>query len=163
MLAAWLSGSVGEELPRGVWRDLALEVHASLGLMVLAFAALRLLSWAVSAPSAAEGSAWMRRAARAMHWALLLLTIALPVSGLFDRWARGRSVPVFWQIMLDPPFVSSGGRIWGEVHETVADLLVVLVAVHGLAALWHALTLRDGTLARMLPWAARAPGGQLAR
>ncbi len=163
VLAAWLSGIIREELPRGVWRDLAMEVHASFGLLVLAFAALRVLSWAVSAPSAAEGPAWMRRAAWAMHWALLLLTIALPVTGLFDRWARGRTVPVFGQIMLDPPFIPPGGRIWGEVHETLADLLVVAVAVHVLAALWHAVVLRDGTLSRMLPRTGRVPGGQPAR
>ncbi len=116
--------------------------------------------WAVSAPSAAEGQAWMRRAARAMHWALLLLTIALPLTGLFDRWARGRSVMLVGQIRLAPPFVPLGGRIWDEVHETLADLLVVAVAVHVLAALWHAVVLRAGALLPLVSGTGRALGSQ---
>lgn len=163
ILAAWVSGTALEETPRGTWRELAMQVHASLGGLVLVFAALRLLTWAASTMPRPEGPAWMRRAARAMHWALLLLTIALPVTGLADRWARGRSVTVFGALTLDPPFALPGGRLWGEAHETLAELLLLAVAVHALAALWHAFVLRDGALARMLPRAgrvmARQPGG----
>lgn len=162
VLAAWIGGTALEEAPRGAWRDLAMQLHASLGALLLAVAALRLLAWAASGPPAADGPAWMHLAARAMHWALLLLTIALPVTGLFDRWARGRSVTVFGALTLDPPFVLPGGRLWSEAHETLADLLLLAVGLHALAALWHEFVLRDGALARMWPWFGRAARRQAA-
>lgn len=163
VLAAWVSGTALEEAPRGAWRDLAMQLHASFGVLVLAVAALRLLTWAASGPSAAQEPAWMRLAARAMHWAVLLVTIALPMTGLFAHWARGRSVTVFGALTLDPPFALPAGRLWGEAHETLADLLLLAVALHVLAALWHEFVLRDGALACMLPKGRRVMRSQPGR
>jgi cytochrome b561 len=44
-----------------------------------------------------------------------------------------------------------GGRLWGEAHEVLANLLLVAIGLHVAAALWHHFVLRDGALARMLP------------
>ena len=157
VLSAWVVGSTMEAFPRGAGREGAMQLHASLGVMVLGFALLRILRQAVAPPPRAEGPAWQRLAAKGMHAALVLLTLALPLSGLLDRWARGRTVSIFGGVPLPAPFDIPGGRVWGEAHEVMANLLLAVVALHVAAALWHHLVLRDGTLARMLPLLRRTP------
>ncbi|MBV8407368.1 MAG: cytochrome b/b6 domain-containing protein [Alphaproteobacteria bacterium] len=44
---------------------------------------------------------------------------------------------------------------FNKLHELGATALLVLVAVHATAALFHGLVLRDGVLARMIPWTDR--------
>jgi cytochrome b561 len=150
VLSAWAVGSTMEEFPRGAGRDAAMQLHYSLGVLVLGLAALRVAWRAVSPPPPAEGAAWQRLAASGMHLALLGLTVALPLSGLFDRWARGRPVSVFGGLPLPAPIPIPGGRAWGEVHEVLANLLLAAIAVHVVAALWHHFVLRDRTLSRMI-------------
>lgn len=156
VIAAWLVGATMEEFPRGAARAAAKDMHYSLGLVVLGLAVMRVLHRAF-ARGARAGAADLRRAmASAMHVALVLLTIALPLSGLLDRWARGRPVSVFGGVILDPLFAVPGGKLWGELHEALAYTLLLAVAAHVLAALWHELVLRDGTLRSMLPSLRRA-------
>jgi cytochrome b561 len=151
VLSAWVVGSTMEEFPRGGSRDLAMQVHYSLGVLVLGFAALRIAWRAVAPPPPVDRAAWQRLAATGMQLALIGLTVALPLTGLFDRWARGRSVTVFGGLPLPAPMPIPGGRLWGEAHEVLANLLLVAIGLHVAAALWHHFVLRDGTLARMLP------------
>ncbi|WP_137180757.1 cytochrome b [Roseomonas sp. AR75] len=152
VLSAWVVGSTMEDSPRGGSRDLAMQVHYSLGVLVLGFAGLRIAWRAVAPTPQAEGTAWQRLAAMGMHLSLVGLTVALPVSGLLDRWARGRDVTVFGGLPLPAPMPIPGGRWWGEAHEVLGDLLLAAVALHVAAALWHRFVLRDGVLQRMLPW-----------
>lgn len=148
---AWGVGITMEELPRGAPRDLAMQAHYSLGLLVLGAAALRVIWRAVSPASRDAQPGWQARLALAMHAALVVLTVLLPLSGLLDRWARGRPVQVFGGWLVSPPFAIPGGRLWGEAHEVLASLLLAAVAAHVAAALWHHFVLRDRSLVRMLP------------
>jgi cytochrome b561 len=85
-----------------------------------------------------------------MHLALIGLTIGVPLNGLLDRWARGRAVTVFGGVPLTAPFPVPGGRIWGEAHEVLANLMLAPIAAHVLAALWHQFVLRDRAILRMV-------------
>lgn len=150
VLAAWAVGSTMDGFPRGAGRDLAREIHYSLGVLVLGFAAFR-VAWRAIAPLPhPDGPAWQRLGARAMHLALAGLSVAVPASGLLDRWARGRPVSVFGGLPLPAPFEVPGGHAWGEAHEVLANLLLAAIVVHVLAALWHQFVRRDRTLSRML-------------
>lgn len=149
---AWLSGQVAEG---GFGRGL----HMGLGALVLGASLLRLL-WRVvnRAPPTPPGTPdWQAKAAVAGHLALYALTLAVPLAGLFDRWARGRPVSLFGILPVPAPFTPPFGRLWGEVHELAANLLLLVVALHVAAALWHHLILRDGVLRRMLPGRASGP------
>lgn len=150
VLSAWLVGSTMDGFPRGGGRELATQLHYSLGVLVLGAAALRVAWRAISPPPAAGGPAWQRLAAGTMHVSLLVLTVALPLTGLFDRWARGRPVTVLGGVALPAPATIPGGRAWGEAHEVLAWLLLAAIAAHVAGALWHQIVLRDGTLSRML-------------
>jgi cytochrome b561 len=153
VIGAFLLGISMDGLPRGAARDLGKEVHSSLGILVLGLAVLRVLWRAVHPPPAplSGAAAWQHRLAHLAHLGLIAVTLAVPMAGLLDRWARGRPVQVFGGIPLPAPFPVPGGRVWGEVHETLAWTLAALVAAHLLAVAWHALVLRDGTLRRMWP------------
>ena len=150
VLSAWVVGSTMEDFPRGAGRDLAMQVHYSLGVLVLGFAALRVAWRAAAPPPPVEGPAWQRLAAVAMHLALIGFTIGLPLTGLLDRWARGRAVTVFGGLPLPAPFAVPGGRVWGETHEVLANLMLAAIAAHVLAALWHQFILRDRAISRMV-------------
>lgn len=157
---AWLAGSTMEWFPRGASRDAATQLHYSLGVLVLGLGALRVV-WRLLSPlpSVPGMPRWQHLAAVGVHVALAVLCIALPLSGLLDRWARGRQVTVFGGFDVPAPFAIPGGRLWGEVHEVMGNLLLVVIAAHVAAALWHHFIVRDGTLRRMLP--RRAPAASL--
>lgn len=105
--------------------------HVLGGILVLAFALWRIVlrrSRGVPDLPAADGPA-VRLAAHAGHLALYALMILMPVSGL-----------VAW---------FGGAEAAAEAHEAMKPLMILLVAVHVAAALWHQLWLRDGLMARM--------------
>jgi cytochrome b561 len=148
---AWTLGTTMETLPRGSARAAGLDLHATLGLAVVA-AVLARLSWRAANPRPDMGGGLMALAAKATHLALYAAMLAVPLSGLAAQWGRGRSVSaLFGAVMLAPPIAIPGGRLWGEVHEAAANLLLALIGLHVAAALFHHLVLRDGMLRRMLP------------
>jgi superoxide oxidase len=152
--AAWLLGTLMEDLlPRGTARQAGLDWHAGLGALVIGLSLLRLLWRALNpAPTNPPGTpAWQAQAAHLAHVALYAATLAVPVSGILDRWARGRPFALFGLVPMPAPFTPPFGRFWGEAHELLANLLLLVVAAHVAAALWHHLVLRDGVLRRMLP------------
>lgn len=157
LIAAFALGLLLEGWPRGAPRDQAMMVHYSLGVLVLGLVMVRLLRRLLLPPPPAEGAVLERLAATAMHWTLYAAMIALPVSGVLDRWARGRRLALFGDNVVPAPFPIGGGRIWREAHEMIAWLLLALVAAHVLAALWHHFALRDNVLRRMLPSAPALP------
>jgi cytochrome b561 len=152
--AAWLLGTLMEDLlPRGPARQAGLDWHAGLGALVIGLSLLRLL-WRAVNPRPADPpdtSPLQARAAHLAHAALHAATLAVPLAGILDRWARGRPFALFGLVPMPAPFTPPFGRFWGEAHELLADLLLVVAAAHAAAALWHHLVLRDGVLRRMLP------------
>lgn len=111
--------------------DPLVMAHVLGGLAVLAFAVWRLaLRTRRGAPPPPETApALSRVTSHAGHWSLYALMIAMPVSGAM-AWFGG----------------AEGAA---EAHEVMKPLLLILVAVHVAAALWHQLWLKDGLMARM--------------
>lgn len=149
LVSAFGLGLLLDDWPKGAERDTAMMIHYSLGTVVLALATIRLLRRLLMPPPQEHGLT--ARMAGLMHWALYAVMIGLPLSGAFDRWARGRRLAVFGDIVVPAPFPIPGGKLWKEAHEILAWSLVAMVAVHAAAALWHHFVLRDGVLRRMLP------------
>jgi cytochrome b561 len=126
MGGAWRAVEDGKapEMTTWVW------AHIIAGIAVLVFAAWRLLLRATrGAPAAPAGSALMVKAAELGHWALYALMVLAPATGL-AAWYGGVEAAA-------------------EVHELFKPLLIILVAVHVLAALFHQFVLKDNLLARM--------------
>ncbi len=97
------------------------------------------------------------RASAVVHGLIYLLLVAVPVSGWLHSSAAG--FPVVWFGVLPLPDLvgkdKAVAEIFEELHEGAVNLLVVLVALHAAAALYHHHVRRDGVLARMVPWLGR--------
>ena len=156
VVVAWLLGTFGEELPRGAARSAGLFVHISVGLAILALVALR-FAWRLFDPpppfEATRFGHWADLAARLTHFALYGLLIAVPVVGVLLQFARGDALPLFSIVDIASPWVRDRtfARFLKEVHETLANLLMIVAGLHATAALAHHWLLGDPTLARMLP------------
>jgi cytochrome b561 len=90
--------------------------------------------------------------AKANEYGLYLLLLAMPITGLARVLLRGKPFELFvWEIpaLLEPdPAVRS---VFMQAHAVGAEALMLLIALHAGAALFHRLVLRDGVLQRMLP------------
>lgn len=127
--------------------------HLSLGTTILAVMLLR-LAWRLThtpPPPPADLPAPLRLLSRAVQWLLYAILIALPVLGWINASARGYVVRLFAAIPL-PQLVATGnkfGQAMGDLHGTVALVLLGVIGLHVLGALYHTLILRDGLLRRL--------------
>jgi cytochrome b561 len=129
--------------------------HKSLGMMILALAAVRLAVRATHRAPPLPGAMprWERRAARVSHVLLYVLIVALPLSGWVVNSAANVPVRLFWLVPL-PSIVPPSKALEAIAMRTHLALVVALgalVAIHVGAALRHHVALRDDVLRRMLP------------
>jgi cytochrome b561 len=92
--------------------------------------------------------------ARFTHAALYVLIFIMPLSGWMMSSARNFPVSWFGLFQL-PDLVGQDKRLYDtlhETHETLATALIVIAALHVLAALKHHFFLKDDVLRRMLPF-----------
>ncbi|MGU9978492.1 cytochrome b [Phreatobacter sp. HK31-P] len=154
VIATYALGLLREELPRGEPRTLALMLHTSIGLTVIAGTVLRMIWRGFRKPiPEAPGPAGLALAAKLTHIALYVAVLAVPVLGVAAMWAKGRGIPVFGLTELASPWAADRalGKSLDKLHEAGAHLLVVLAGAHAAAAIAHHVLLRDNVLMRMLP------------
>lgn len=130
--------------------------HKSIGVVVLGLAVIR-LGWRIfdRPPPLVGMRGWERAAAQAGHFLLYLFLFAQPLSGLLLTLAGKRPLVLFggWTVPnpIGPnPALHEAGE---AVHYWVSWALLVVAALHLLAALRHHWVLRDTVLVRMLPGA----------
>lgn len=146
-------GLVMTELPNSALKVQVYALHKSVGLTVLALAALRLLWRLVAgAPDEIPAPRLQRLAAKAVHWALYALLFTLPLSGWLFNSAAG--FPLKWFGVLALPKLFTGynpelKQLAHELHETGFYLLALLLLAHAGAALYHHYLKKDDTLNRM--------------
>jgi cytochrome b561 len=156
VIGAWFTGQSVDSLPRGPQRDTGMFVHITLGLSILASVAAR-LSWRLTdpppAPEEAAFGRWGEWAGQAAHYIMYALLVAAPAVGIVAVFARGRGLPVFGLFEIASPWAADRNFAHNvtEVHETLANGLMILVGLHAAAALVHHYVMRDRTLLRMLP------------
>ncbi len=157
IVAAWIAVEAHEGFPKdSPERALRMMLHKSFGLTVLFLVWLR-LSWRLSGPvpAALPAPAWQQKAAGLVHAALYCLMIAMPVTALLASQLSGRTLSWF-AVFEIPPLLAvnkEAAGIFMELHKEVLwPALVLLVAAHAGAALWHHLKMKDATLRRMLPF-----------
>jgi len=142
--------------PRGsAGRGWVWWTHISVGLLLVGLIALRIplrILGPTPTPSA-QISRPVHIASAAVHGLLYLLLIATPLVGIYLAFLRGAPVDFFSLFTIPSPIAVDRplGRQVQEVHETLANALVILAALHGAAALLHHFVLKDDVLARMLP------------
>lgn len=136
------------------WYNLAPHIHRSIGLLVLAVMAVRIL-WRLAdrKPRPLPNHSRLEVVGALLaHWLLYLLTFVVLVSGYLISTSDGSSIDLFnW---FSVPSVTGDVRalelVAGDIHYWSAWALVVLASGHGLAGLKHHLVDRDATLSRMV-------------
>lgn len=143
------------EIHRDTVPERMINLHLSFGAVILAVMVLRLI-WRVThaAPPYEPGiPRWQIGASHALHWTLYFLLTVGPLLGWINASWRGFSVTLFGIIEL-PKLIATradGWRWTGDVHGTMTELpVLILVALHIGAALYHKFVRKDGVLGRML-------------
>jgi len=148
----WMVG-----LPIGFAKLYAYAWHKWIGLTVLVLSVLR-LAWRVYRPPPGLPDTitrWERAVAPWSHGLLLVLLLALPVSGWLMSSAGGVSV-VWFGILPLPDLVPRDLALFERLrtlHHWLAWILMALLTLHLLAVLRHDVLRRDGIFRRMSPFA----------
>lgn len=128
-LDAMLDGGAAEK------PDLNPAIHVWVGGTVLVLVILRLILRYVTGAPGAAGAGMMQVVATWGHRGLYLLAFLAPLAGA-----------VAW---------FGGVEDAGDLHQILANLLILAAGGHAAIALWHHFMLRDGLLSRMF-----RPGGR---
>jgi len=158
VIAGWLLGQFIDAFPKGPPRAWALWTHITLGECVMLFLIVRLVWRVADRPPPPEPTRFGRLlliASKLGHYTLYALLFAVPLVGIIVQLKRGNALPVFgaWNFASPWPTDRSTARSLLEVHELLANALLILAGIHTAAALMHHYVFRDRTLVRMLPGA----------
>ncbi|KLV05467.1 cytochrome B561 [Photobacterium aquae] len=134
------------------WYKPAPYWHKSVGLCLAGITLFRLF-WKIITPHPAiEGKRWEKQAAKIAHGLIYILMICIFTSGYLISTADGRSIDVFGWFAVPAlgELFTHQADIAGEIHFYLAWTLIILAAVHALAALKHHFINKDNTLKKML-------------
>ncbi len=147
----WMTG-----LPLGLLKLKVYAWHKWIGLSVLALTMLRLLwRWRSPPPPLPDTIApWERKLAPVVHWSLLALLLALPLSGWTMSSAAGVAV-VWFGVVPMPDLVPRDPDLFASLrstHDVLSNLLVLTIVMHVGAVVRHDVLRRDGVFRRMSPF-----------
>lgn len=159
VLALYLLGERMEEASGRAAKLAAQDLHVSIGVLLFAFLAARLL-WSASQPRPAplEPKRWLQIAAKTVQGLFLFMIAVLLVTGPLAIWSAARPLEVFDLFAVPSPFPARVDWLHEaveEIHGAASKLFWPLIALHVAGALKHLVIDRDATLQRML-WVRRA-------
>lgn len=155
LAAVYASMELRDFYPKGSSMREAMKTwHYTLGISVLAFAAIRLAIHSIGpVPAIAPApTKWQARGATLMKAALFVFMLGMPLLGWMLLSAKGAPVPFFG--LQFPALLNESKALAAsvkELHETGATVGYFLIGFHASAALYHHYLLRDDTLRRMFP------------
>ncbi|WP_149195739.1 cytochrome b [Luteimonas suaedae] len=134
-------------------RPWLIDLHRPLGIAILLLAVLRLRNRMRHRPPALPSTLphWQKSAARASHWLLYALMLAMPLIGWAMLSAGGYPVQMSASFAL-PPIAPQDAILYSVMrtaHGWLAYLLFAIVLLHLSAALVHAWVYRDGVFRAM--------------
>jgi cytochrome b561 len=158
VIAGFLLGQFGDDLPKGPARDLGFFMHMTLGQCVFVLLVVRLGWRFVDPPPPAEATPFgklVEIAAKLSHFALYALLVVVPFLGIIVQLKRGHDLPIlgFFDFASPWPADRAVARTMLGLHAYLADALLILAGIHACAAIIHHHVWRDRTLTRMLPGA----------
>jgi len=150
IVGLWVIGQTGDWFPRGSLRTGIWSMHVTLG-FATAFVLLTRIAWRAHfgrvLPPADTGLLYI--VAKVTHYTLYVLLGLVVLVGIINASYRGFNVFGVWSV----PQFGSGDTTTrhsiNEWHELAANALMLVAAVHGLAALGHHYVWRDRLLDRM--------------
>ncbi len=128
--------------------------HKSLGLLLLVIMITRIIYRLTHPyPALLPAPKWQLKAASLTHLALYTLVVTTIIAGLSMSSFSEHQTSFFglFNVRLPFPLHKSWAHLSGTFHYVIAWTLVVLIASHILAALYHHFIMKDDTLRRMTP------------
>lgn len=136
----------------GATRDRIYIAHWSFGFLVAVLMIVRIVSRLAAPPKPLKAPmpAMQKRAAHTVHFLLYATLIAQPVIGYAAKSMYGGSIPIFGLFDLPDllPQNEALAETLFEVHEVVGNAIIVLVAIHVGAAMYHVFR-GDNVMSRM--------------
>lgn len=127
-------------------------LHKTIGFGILALVLVRIAWHLISPPPVPMGprtaAFW---AARAAHWSIYAIVIAIPLTGWAGSSATGIDVMIADRWIV-PPLVEAseaGEAYWFRLHDILTKILIALITIHMLGAFKREME-GDGTLTRMI-------------
>ncbi len=136
-------------------------LHKSIGVIVFAFAMLRIIirikeGWPKVIGNASKAQMLM---AKLVHWGLITLTALYPASGMMMSGGGGHGIYIFGVELLSSNYDDVTGKamalnetvasIGHTLHEALTIVLILFVVVHIAGALKHHIFDKDETIKRM--------------
>lgn len=159
VIVLFLTGDRVEDAHDRASKIAAMAWHVSLGMVLLAFLAARLI-WSATQPRPAplERRPLLHKAAELVQVLFLAMIAVQIVTGPLAIWSVARPLQVFDWFAVPSPFPAPVHWLHEAaegVHGLAPKLLWPLLGLHVLGALKHLVLDRDATLQRML-WVRRA-------
>ncbi len=155
IFAAFPIGLLMSDMPLSPLKLKLVSYHKWLGVTVFLFVLVR-LAWRAThtPPLPVAMPVWQQRAANGVHYLLYLLIFIIPLTGWLMSSAKGVQT-VYLGVLPLPDLLGKDkalGKVLEDVHAALNYGMLALVILHIGAALQHQFILRDGVLARMLPF-----------
>jgi cytochrome b561 len=152
ILAQFVIASTMPDMHHDTRPDGEIAWHLSVGALILLLVVVR-VGWRIARPPVTAGveRGVQHRIAQATHGLLYLGMLVIPVLGWASANSRGWVVGVCSGFPL-PKIMATGapfGHELGDIHGTLAWVLLGLVGLHVAGGLYHQFVLKDDTLQRM--------------
>lgn len=133
---------------------LAPKIHEAVGILVLLLMVFRVF-WKranIQPAPPATNTQFINLASKLAHAAIYLMVFIILMSGLLISFAGDQGIDIFDLFTIPGPaeLFENQASLAGEIHELVANALMLLVALHAAAALKHHFIDKDTTLSNML-------------
>lgn len=157
VIIQWQAAVAAEAAPDKTTASQIMGNHFAFGVVIFVVVALRLVwrQFSPPPPPVPGHAPWERTFARIVHFAFYALLLVMPIAGWIAMSSFGEPINV-WGLFQVPalpvPQNPALGETIFELHGASGIALLVLAAIHALAALKHTFVDKDGTLYRMPPF-----------
>jgi len=156
LIAQYIFGWTMPHIGRTVPVSTLIDLHVSVGILIMFVAVVRLVVRATHGEPVPEDGLppWQLQWDRVNHWLLYAFLFIVPVLGWMNASWRDMQVSFLGLFEL-PKLLATRARGWGwtgDVHALLANyVLLGLIGLHVVAALYHYFIRGDRVLQRMLP------------
>ncbi len=149
--ALWLIAQFIDDFPTAL-RIYARSTHILLG-VVLTLVLIGRLWWRATGKLVLppDERLWMRLAAVATHYGLYILVAATLVLGLVYEAVRADNLFNLGRLPSIAPGNKDLRNQLGDLHGTLANIVLIVAGVHAAAGLFHHYVMKDNVLLRMMP------------
>ncbi len=129
------------------------NLHKSIGVTLALFILLRIWWRLGHRPPPLDRliPVWQVIASKISHWLLYLCMIGMPVTGMIMSSYSKYGVKCWGVKIIDGSDHKEARELWLSIHEFTSEILMVVIAIHVIAALKHLMIEKNGVFQRILP------------